>query len=58
MSWGIIADEGDYVLIRAKVARANEEIVLVEIEHCRDDGRPTPFSLIVEKKSIVAVEVS
>lgn len=55
--WGVIASEGDYVLIRARVARANHEIVFVEIEHARDGGRPTPFSLVVEKASIAAVEV-
>lgn len=53
-----IAEEGATVLIRAKVARSNEEIVLVCIEHCWDDGRPTPFSLVVGKASIAAVEVS
>lgn len=54
----MICEEGDTVLIRAKVARVNDEIALVEIEHCREDGKPTPFSVVVEKASIAAVEVA
>lgn len=52
-----ICEEGDYVLIMGKVARVSDEVAFVEIEHARDGGRPTPFSLVVEKASIAAVEV-
>lgn len=51
----VIAEEGDYVLIRAKVARSSASAVLVEIEHARDGGKKTPFTLVVERASIAAV---
>lgn len=53
-----ICEEGDYVLIRAKVARANDEVALVCIEHTRDgDVFSSPFTLVVERASIASVEV-
>lgn len=54
-----ICDEGDYVLIRARVARVGYDTALVCIEHCRDGGpESTPYSLVVERASIAAVELT
>ena len=53
-----ICEEGDTVLIRAQVARANAERVMVCIEHTHQGSDDlVPYTLVINRKSIAAVEV-